>query len=280
MYLIFIQLALLTYGVMFLLKSFSSEIFEQLLKARFLRYINKQYIQWVINTPTDEWISGDYNDKCYKERESESNDPQIEFEICINDSDSDSENEDKDLELLVGDPVTLLTNDRFGRIISMVINENSSSFSTSIKNMCLILCVKGLVGWGCMYELLVGIFLGMMIHMIDLLCNMCIYMQQWYFDSNKTFDIGKIINRNNKLSPKMTLVTPFGLVLLTAALRANVYTRILGEWIMDLRLSYLYVCMLIGYAIVQNYVNILCLCRKNPMMAILSIIYIFIAFLV
>ena len=280
MYLIFIQLALVTYGVMFLLKSFSSEIFEQLLKARFLRYINKQYIQWVINKPTDEWISGDYSDKCYKERESESTDPQIEFEICINDSDSDSENEDKDLELLVGDPVTLLTNDRFGRIISMVINENSSSFSTSIKNMCLILCIKGAVGWGCVNELLVGIFLGMMIHMIDLFCHTCAYIQQWYFNNDKIFEIDKIINRNNKLSPKMTFVTPLGLVLLTAALRANVYTRILGEWVMDLRLTYLYTCILIGYAIVQNYANILCSCRKNPMMAILSLIYILIALLV
>lgn len=281
MYLIFVKLAFAVYLAMFVFQSLTTQVFEQLLKARSIRYINKQYIQWIINNPSDEWISASYSDKYYKERESESDDPKLDFEICTDESESDEEEKNnEDIELLVGDPMTLVSNDRFSKIIKMVIDENTSTFSTSIKNMFLILAIRCLIGWNCVNEIFVGLFIGVLMHILDLLYHSIINMKQIYFNTNQTLKIDEILSRNNKLSPHMALLTPFLFVCLTTALRASIYTRILGEWVMDLRLVYLYLCIIIGYSLVQNYINILCSCRKNPTMGVLSLVYVIIACLI
>jgi hypothetical protein len=277
MYFVFVKLAIAIYVIMFLAQSVTKQIFDQLLKARILKYISDKYINMIVNNPEDEWISANYNEKCYKERSIETSEVQEDYDIQIM---SDEEgDEDEDMDLLVGAPETLLTKDRLGKILNTIVNDNSSTFVVSIKNIGIVVFIKGLISWGCFSELMMGVGIGVMIHIIDLLINMFFYTKLWYFDTSKNMELGKIINRNNKLSGKTTFVLPLVLAVMMGILRANVYTRVIGEWFMDLRLSYMYVCLLIGYLAIQNYINIIYSCKDNPLMLIMSLIYIGLAFL-
>lgn len=276
MYFFVIKLALAIYVTMFILGSASKQIFDQILYKRLMRYIDNQYKNLINKNPNDEWIAG-INGLKKRKYVKDTNPIITNIKTRYN---SDEEFSDDDMELLVGEPENLLTFDRIKKISTKVIDENKSTFYISMYNILLTMGFKILLNNGMFYELLVGLAIGLIIHMSDFIIQLFISLKKIYFDSKEQFIVEKIVNRDNKFTPRTKLIIPLVLDLIIAIVRANIYTRIIGEWFMDLSLTYLYFCIYIGYNIIENYINIIYASKENPLILILSLIYIMLSFII
>ena len=274
MYLLFIWISVLTYVIVFMIRSLGKQIFDQFFRARLTRNINHNYKNWVAENPDDEWISAQSDRSLYNERKTSESTKNTNDPLC-----DESDNDDNDLEVLIADPETFITKDRLTKIINLVWKENASTFGISMRSIALIVVFKFMIVWGCFNELLVGIFIGMIMHSIDLLFHTSGYMKKWYFDNNQVMDIDSILNRNDKVSRNTIVIFPTAILALLSFIRANMYTRVLGEWVVDLRFTYMYISLVLGYLLIQNVINIVSSCRKNPVLAFLSCIYVGMAFI-
>lgn len=274
MYFFFIWIAVLTYIIVFMMRSLGGQIFDQFLRARLTRNINNDNKNWICNNPKDEWISAETDKSSYAERTTE--DIKNNDFLC---DDSENDSDVEDLEILLADPETFITKARIEKVIKFVWAENASTFGISMRSIGLIVSIKFLLTLGCVNELLIGVFIGMIMHSIDLLIHISGHMKKWYFDNNQIINIDSILNRNNKVSQNTLIIFPTVILATLSFIRANMYTRILGEWVVDLRFTYMYISLIVGYLLIQNIINIISSCRKNPVIAFLSCIYIGMAFI-
>ena len=276
MYLQFFGLVLSTYLSVTLTQLGSNYVFNKIMYLRTNKYINTSYKKWLENNPQDEWISVNMDNKSYKQRTSEGS-----YEITEDsDSDSDSEIEDDELDIVLEETENVINKSRFSQIIKTMYSDNRTTFNTSYKSIMLIVYIKSMVGWGHVNELLVGMVIGLIVHFSDFTGKFSQKLTEKYFDNNVKIDMQEILSRNNKFKLKTLIMVPIVILFLFTLLKANVYTRVLGEWVMDLSQVFLYMGQILGIWTVQNTIDLIVLSKTNPLMILMFIVYILFASLI
>ena len=251
MYLVFLQLVFFSFVTMCVINILSTQIFDTFIKLRLENYINNQSIEWIALNPNDEWISAKYANKA-----------------------STVTNCSKDIDLIVSDPVMLFSYARLSSFIQSLLGSVSTPFSITVQNIFLLLSLKICYNWGFIHELLIGMIIGMTLHSSDLFINAVYYLKHWYLNSGANITVETIVNRNEKLTYKTLITVALFIIGIITTVKANVYSRVIGEWFIDLRMFPLFLTIILGYNTIQNYINIVYTCNDNPYILILSIIYV------
>jgi len=243
--------------MVFILRSLSVNLFDKFLYYKLINLINRGCKNWIKEYPDDEWIIASTNSEHYNRRVTE-------YEKRMNDIDLDRD-----------DNVGTLY-----KVISSVWTDNSSSFTIMIKSIFLILYTKFMFSYGHFNEFIIGILIGSLYHFIDIFINIFKYMKGWYFGDKRELNITKILTRGNKLSVKWLLIVPWIIVLALHLLKANIYTRIIGEWVMDLSNIYLYIAQVTGFLICENIISILNYSKKSANILFILVIYLILGFFI
>ena len=264
MYLLFIQLALATYIILFILQSLSGSIFDKLMYSRFVKMIDDKYKAWVKANPEDEWISA----KTTTAKKLN----------LIYQSDSDSDNySEEDKELILGDASTIITSNRLKDIFGIVWSDNASTFQVTYKTIMLIVYVKMMINWGHTNELIIGVLIGGLYHLLDLCLRISGKVQSKFFAKDGNVSIENILTNPDKISYKTLLLIPVFIIFGFTFTKANIYTRILGEWVMNMSTIYLYCGQILGYVLVQTFFNLIKTAKTNPMIVLLTLVYIMVS---
>lgn len=264
MYLLFIQLTLITYIILFIIQSISSNIFNKLIYLKLVKTIDDSYKNWISNNPNDEWISA-----CAKGNVVRNNVTDV--------VDSDSSDDEIDKELQLGDASTIVTSSRLKDIFSLVWGENASTFQVTYKTIMLIVYVKLMIAYGHFNELLIGILIGSMYHLMDLLMRMIGKVKNTFLDEGGVVSIEKILTNPSKVSYKTLLIIPIIPLVLIYMTKASFYSRILGEWVIDISMVYLYIGQILGFTVIQTFINLIKTAKTQPMIVLLTLVYILIA---
>lgn len=264
MYLLFIQLTIITYIVLFVIQSISSNIFNKLIYLKLVKVIDDSYNNWISNNPNDEWITA-----CTK-----GNVARTAKDINL---DSDSSDDEVDKELQLGDASTIVTKNRLKDIFSLVWSDNASTFQVTYKTIMLIVYVKLMITYGHFNELLIGILIGSVYHLMDLMMRMIGKVKSTFLDEEGVVNIEKILTNPSKVSYKTLLIIPILPLVLIYATKATVYTRILGEWVVDMSMVYLYIGQILGFTVIQTFINLIKTAKTQPMIVLLTLVYILVA---
>lgn len=267
MYTLFVQIALATYIILFVLQSLSNHLFGQLFYLKFTKYICDKYKQWISTYPDDEWISAKVSNIVSDKKLI------LNKEINAYESDSDSDS-DIDKELQLGDMNTIVRGNRIKNVLKSVVDDNSSSFTVAYKSIMLIVYIKLMVSMGHINELLVGILIGGIYHTCDLLLRLSGKVNEKFFDNEGKISIESILTNNKKISYKSLLTYPLATIFTLTLTKATVYTRVLGEWVMDMNSIYLYFGQILGFSLVQNLINLVSTTKTRPMLILLTLVYI------
>jgi len=249
MYLIFLKITFFTYFVIFVLKSICLHIFNNLIYPHLNKYISNDSEKWVTHNKDDEWILGS---RVYDEKV-ESTD------IISTDLDKD---DNKELEIV-----------SFKSIINAVMEENTSSFSIMSRSVLLLIYTKMMIVNGHIPELLLGLSLGLIMQLLALSRGIGEYMQQWYFGQRTGMDLYSVIVNKDKISSRIVVVSPLITILLVNLMRANVYSRIIGEWVVDLNMIYLYLAQICGFYIIQNSIRMMDYTKYSASVLFLVLMY-------
>lgn len=265
MYLIFGKIALITYFFIFILRSLSHHIFTNFLFKRLTRYINNICHERILNNSKDEWILVRTSNQ-YIERDKDN--IRGHYVNKIPDYDLLDDIEDMEENNI----------DIFKKIIRMVWRDNSSSMAIILQSIALIMCIKLFASKGHILEILFSIFAGSLIHFIYILFNFTRYIKSYYFDKTSNMVI-EDINLINRFNIKLISVMPIFIILLVNMLKANMYHRIIGEWIVDLSNIYLYFGVMIGIYGIENIMRIINYSRRSINVFIVVGLYSILAFL-
>ena len=263
---LFIKISFFAYFLIFVCRSLIKHVFDTYLKWMFAKYIDDQCKKWVQNSPKDEWILG--NRRIFKERENilHENDD-IQYIVSDNDGDNDEDIDVKNLSILK-------------RILNSVTEENTTSFSITIRTLINLVFIKTMFGLGHINEVIVGVLIGMIAQIIHIGFGLGNYMKEWYFGSRKGLNIHEIIVKKNKIPAQILFIFPLAVIFLLNLIKANVYSRVLGEWVMDLSHLYLYIAQIFGFLITQNFVRIIDYTNHSASILFLVVIYIVFSFIV
>ena len=237
--------------------------------------------EWIKDNDQDEWILANTNEKNYPQRKIDSLDLNNELhdEKDEDDEDDDSDN-DSDIDIILEEPENVLNRSRLVKLFDIVKSDNRTTFSTAYKSIMLIVYIKTMLGWGYLNELMVGLLLGFILHFSDFMTVFVQRLTGKYFDSKVEINIQDIMSRKNKFKLKTMIIIPLAVLFLLTLLKANVYTRVLGEWIMDLNQLFLVVGQIIGMMMVQNTIDILAVSKENPLMLLMFGVYVIFAIMI
>jgi len=277
MFLQFLELITVTYITVTGIKLGSNYFLNNIMYLRTSKNIEDNCESWINKNTNDEWISASLNEKKYRQRKIDS--LENNKELCDEESDEE-EDSDSDIDILLEEPENILNKSRLTRLYDIIKSDNRTTFSTTYKSITLILYIKTMLGWGFYNELIVGIFLGIIAHFIDFISIFSQKLTSKYFDNKVKIDLESILSRKNKFRLKTMIIIPFAVLFLLTLLKANVYTRILGEWIMDLNQIYLYIGQILGLMMVQNGIDILAVSKENPLMIMMFGVYIIFSILI
>lgn len=269
MFIFFIKITLLTYFLIFIVKSILFHLFNNFLFDKLSDIIRYNYKSIIKQNPYNEWILAKFNG--YKERskedENRTNDEYYRYII--------EQNENKNKSFINDNDINNSSN-IFRKIINAVWEENTTSFSIMVRSTISLLYIKIMYQQSHLNELFFGLFLGITLQLADFIIHMFRYMKRWYFGDRNGLDIGTIIIRKNKLSSKFIYIAPFITIFLLNILKANIYTRIFGEWLMDLSYIYIYISQIMGYLLIQNCLRIIDYTRHSASILFLMLINIII----
>lgn len=263
----FLQLAFLIYFMIFVMRSLGTHLFDNYFYKQVCDWADNCCNQWVRTHHQDEWIRGTLDEKHYNERVDgwDSN----EFLEAKLDEDSDD-----DLEgLLVGDVSSLTDMTRLKGIARFLWNENCGTFSIISRFILSLTFMKLMYSWGFASEMVTGLILGALMHMGDMLIQLYHYMTQWYFDQTCRVDIPQKIMRSNKFAPLTIMITPAVTIFLLNLVKANSYSRVIGEWIIDMSMVMLYMCHIVGYMFIQTLIQLVYESKNRPSLLFLAAVY-------
>jgi hypothetical protein len=230
-------------------------MFNNYIYKKIAKYINQCCENWISEYPKDEWLLAKMSG--YEERDT---DLPMLFFPAVRYIREDEEIEQENMTV-------------FKRIINVVWEENTTSLSIVSRSIFLLLYIKTISMRGHINEMMVGLIFGIILQFIDIIKSMINYMRRWYFGDKTGMDIHKIIMRPNKYSVKFLSAIPFLIIFLLNILKANVYSRIIGEWMIDMSHIYLYFAQIAGYLIIQNIFRIIDYTRYSASILFLLIIY-------
>ena len=190
--------------------------------------------------------------------------------------DDSDENEDT-IELKLGDASTIITGNRLKNIFNLVWTDNMSTMQVTYKTIMLIVYVKIMVSMGHTNELLLGILLGGIYHLLDLLGRLFGKVQDKFFDKDGKVNVESILTNKDKMSYKSLLTLPLITMLGLTFTKANIYTRLLGEWVVDMSMIYIYIGQILGYTLVQTFFNLIKVAKTKPMIVLLTFLYVVVA---
>lgn len=259
----FIYLGFLIYCSVLLIKTLSSYVFNNLLFLVLYRNINKICSSHVSSNPENEWTLCKINSI---ERDCLIDTDKEYWELQIDDH-------DEDMATLLENPENILNSFRFNAMYDVLIENNKQIFIASYQSLIMILYIIYMFRFNTFSEFSLGFMCSLLIHFIDWIFNMMKLLQLRFFDRNIEFNTWSIITKPNKFSLRMMLIFPIITLGILTTIRANVYTRLYGEYMMDLRSEYLYLGQFIGLFVIQYMLNLCNYIYKNPMMLVMVISY-------
>ncbi len=254
MYLFFLKITLFTYFFIFVIKSLVYNIFTNILYLRICSAIEQQCKAHVEQVPCDEWINPD---RIYTVRIDTDNgsEPATSTEL-------EETEEDHDINLSI-----------VQRMINAVFEENTTSFSILSRTVLLLMATKYFIGNGLSLEYFVGLSIGSLVHVAHLFYNMGDHMKKWYFGNREGLNVHDVVIQKDKLPPNLFYLFPIVPIIVLNVLKNNVYSRVLGEWIFDLNIFYLFVSQISGYLVIQNMLRIVDYSRNSASVLIIAILY-------
>lgn len=249
MYWIFLKITFLTYFFIFVVRSLINNLFNSVLYQKMSMMIDNNTEEWVKENCEDEWIMGKL-------------DPNVIMKIKDKDIENDMENEDMELDF------TSLQG-----IMRMVFNENSNSFSILTRSVIGLMFVKSMFYRGHLAEVLLGLTVGTFFHFGFLIVQLFKYLQGWYFGDKTGFKLEDGVLNKSIIPSKLVMFFPILPIFLLNIIRANVYSRVIGEWLVDVNMFYFYISQLFGYMLIQNMIRIVDYSRKSASVLIIFIVY-------
>lgn len=250
MYWLFLKITFFTYFLIFVAKSICLHLFNNIIYPRISKYISNDSEKWVTYNKEDEWI---FSARIYEEKEGIDN-----KDTVVTDLDKD----DKEIEF-----VSLKS------IMNTVMQENTSSFSIMSRSVLLLIYIKIMVVNKHVPELLLGLSVGLIMQLMALSRGIFEYMQQWYFGQRSGMDLYNVIVNKDKIPTKIIGISPVITILLVNLMRANVYSRVIGEWIVDLNMFYLYLAQICGFYMIQNGIRIMDYTKYSASVLFLVFLY-------
>tara|TARA_Y100000780_G_C13613083_1_gene389338 strand:+ start:273 stop:1052 length:780 start_codon:yes stop_codon:yes gene_type:complete len=253
MYLTFLALTIYTYVFVFIIQSFSKYLFDLIINEKLTKYIDYLIETWIILNPNDKWImvnNKDFETKTYEQMVYVINEGEYE----------DVEYEDD--------------SDRLEVIINRMITENYSSFTLILATVLLISLSKFYSSSNLYGELIVGLLSGLSMHLFHFIYYLLRYTKDLYFDGSLELDIRIVLTATDKIKKLYLGIIPFIYLFIISSIKMYSYSRVIGEWVIDLNFLYLYFSIILGFYIIQTGIDILNASKKNPSLIFLATLYI------
>ncbi|MBA42786.1 MAG: hypothetical protein CMF62_02115 [Magnetococcales bacterium] len=254
MYLAFLALTIYTYLFTFIIQSFSKYVFDSILNKKISGYIDQTIKKWILLNPHDEWI--DVNKSEFKIK--------TQSEMIYVETDYKYSPEDDIYD----------DSDELEEIFNKMVIENYSSGSLVFVTVLMISLCKMFSGYGLFGELILGGLSGLIIHFLHFVYYLLLYSKNLYFNGKFNSDISKAITTTNKIKHKYLLLIPSVFITILSYVRMYNYSRVIGEWIVDINFIYLYVGILLGYYAIQTGIDIIQASKKTPALLFLATLYI------
>jgi hypothetical protein len=239
----------------FVLKTGAQYVFDIILNKKISDFIDRNIVDWVETNPNDEWILG-FQKRNFEEKN---------YEMMVSNANYDEIKDDSD---------------KIEEIFGMLLVDNYSTFTLIFAIVLLIILSKIFISFGLASELVLGLTSGFSIHALHFIYFISLFLKELYFDSSLKIDITKIIVANNKIPIKILAFIPIVFVSILSTIRMYSYSRIIGEWIVDINLFGYYGAILLGFYLIQTLIDILCASKKNPGILFLVLFYFIMAIFV
>jgi uncharacterized protein YybS (DUF2232 family) len=100
------------------------------------------------------------------------------------------------------------------------------------------------------------------------------YAKDLYFDGSLQLDISIVLTATNKIKHLYLLIIPIIYLFILSTIRSYSYSRVIGEWIVDVNSIYLYFSILLGFYMIQTGIDVINASKKNPSLIFLATLYI------